>query len=57
MPETQETYPALKDNGVQSRKDLHVIANTGSYAMWMAVFMDTEGNTLAMMSEVPNPKS
>ena len=56
VPEIREGYESLKGKGVQFRKEPHVIANMGAYTLWMAFFMDTEGNTLALMSDVANPK-
>lgn len=46
-------YQTLKDRDVHFIDDPHKIADMGSYELWMAFFHDSEGNTLALMSEVP----
>lgn len=45
-------YESLKDD-VQFREAPLVVHRTDRYELWMAFFDDTEGNTLALMSEVP----
>jgi methylmalonyl-CoA/ethylmalonyl-CoA epimerase len=43
---------ALKGRGVEFRDEPHVIAKLPDHTLWMAFFHDSEGNTLALMSEV-----
>ncbi len=46
------TYTALSDRGVQFKGTPHLVARMPDHELWMAFFDDTEGNTLALMSEV-----
>ena len=39
-------------SGVEFRNEPHVIARLPDLEVWMAFFNDTEGNTLALMSEL-----
>ncbi len=48
------TFEQLKRRGVQFRTEPHVIAPMEDHDLWMAFFLDSEGNTLALMSEVPH---
>lgn len=41
----------LKARGVVFRDDPHKVATLADREVWLAVFQDTEGNTLALMSE------
>jgi methylmalonyl-CoA/ethylmalonyl-CoA epimerase len=41
----------LKARGVAFRDDPHKVATLADREVWLAVFHDTEGNTLALMSE------
>lgn len=43
----------LADRGVTFEGEPHAIADMGTYVLWMAFFRDSEGNLLALMSEVP----
>jgi methylmalonyl-CoA/ethylmalonyl-CoA epimerase len=42
---------ALKSRGVVFREDPHKVATLADREVWLASFHDTEGNTLALMSE------
>jgi catechol 2,3-dioxygenase-like lactoylglutathione lyase family enzyme len=44
-------YDALKARGVRFRTEPHKIATLADREVWLADFEDTEGNTLALMSE------
>ena len=44
-------YDALKERGVRFRTEPHKIATLADREVWLADFEDTEGNTLALMSE------
>ena len=45
------THEALKSRGVTFRAEPHKIATLADREVWLAEFEDTEGNTLALMSE------
>ncbi|HTT32695.1 MAG TPA: VOC family protein [Methylomirabilota bacterium] len=45
----------IKDGGAKFEDEPHVIAQMPKYDLWMTFFRDTEGNLLALMSEVPRP--
>ncbi len=45
-------WATLSARGVQFRDEPHVIARMPDHELWMTFFRDTEGNTLALMSEV-----
>ena len=49
------TYQRLKNGGAKFEDEPHVIAQMPKYDLWMTFFRDTEGNLLALMSEVPRP--
>ena len=51
----QATHRRLKDGGAQFEDEPHRIAQMPKYDLWMTFFRDTEGNLLALMSEVPRP--
>lgn len=42
----------MKASGVEFRDQPHMIAKLPDHELWMTFFRDTEGNTLALMSEV-----
>ena len=48
-------YAILDDRGVPFTDRPHLVAEMPDHALWMAFFTDTEGNTLALMSEVRQP--
>lgn len=45
-------YAALAARGVTFTDRPHLVATMPDHELWMAFFTDTEGNTLALMSEV-----
>jgi len=47
-----EAYRALRAKGVSFRAEPHCIAKLEDREVWMAFFDDSEGNLLALMSEV-----
>ena len=51
----QAAYRRIKDAGAKFEDEPHVIAPMPKYDLWMTFFRDTEGNLLALMSEVPRP--
>ncbi len=48
----QQATQTLLDRGVQFEEQPVLVANMGSYDLWMASFRDSENNLLALMSEV-----
>jgi len=49
----REAHGALSGRGVAFDTEPHLIADMGDHELWMAFFRDSEGNQLALMSEVP----
>ena len=47
------TYESLKKRGVEFIDQPHLIAKMEDHDLWMVFFRDTEGNTLALMCEMP----
>ncbi|HWY22528.1 MAG TPA: VOC family protein [Candidatus Acidoferrum sp.] len=52
VPDIQGAYSKLKECGVQLEDEPHLIAKMPSHDLWMTHFHDSEGNLLALMSEV-----
>ena len=52
VPNIQAAFESLKDRGVSFDDEPHTVHETDTIALWMAFFKDTEGNTLAIDSEV-----
>lgn len=52
VPDIQAAYAKLKESGVRSEDEPHIIAKMPSHDLWMTFFRDSEGNLLALMSEV-----
>jgi methylmalonyl-CoA/ethylmalonyl-CoA epimerase len=52
VDDIQGTWAALRGRGVEFRDEPHLVARMPDHELWMAFFRDTEGNTLALMSEV-----
>jgi methylmalonyl-CoA/ethylmalonyl-CoA epimerase len=46
------SHAALQARGVRFKGVPHLVARMPDHELWMAFFDDTEGNTLALMSEV-----
>jgi methylmalonyl-CoA/ethylmalonyl-CoA epimerase len=47
-----DAYRELAGRGVPFDDQPHIIANMGTYDLWMAFFRDSEHNLLGIMSEV-----
>ena len=47
-------FGRLKSAGVKFEDEPHLVARMPTHELWMNFFHDTEGNLLALMSEVPN---
>ncbi len=52
VPDIQVAYARLKENGVHLEDKPHLIAKMPAHDLWMTFFRDSEGNLLALMSEV-----
>ena len=48
-------HKRLKEAGARFEDQPHVTAQMPKYDLWMTFFRDSEGNLLALMSEVPRP--
>jgi predicted enzyme related to lactoylglutathione lyase len=53
VSDIQNHYDYYKEKGVVFLTPPHLVADMGSYELWMAFFKDTEDNVLALMSEKP----
>ena len=52
VPDIQAAYKQLKERGVNFEDEPHVIAKMATHNLWMTFFRDSEGNLMALMSEV-----
>jgi methylmalonyl-CoA/ethylmalonyl-CoA epimerase len=52
VPDIQAAYGKLKGSGVLFEDEPHLIAKMPGHDLWMTFFRDSEGNLLALMSEV-----
>jgi len=55
VDDIQAMYDTLRSRGVTFRTEPHKIATLADREVWLAEFADTEGNTLALMSEPKLP--
>jgi methylmalonyl-CoA/ethylmalonyl-CoA epimerase len=55
VEDIQGMHDALRARGVVFRSAPHKIATLADREVWLADFEDTEGNTLALMSEPKRP--
>jgi len=46
-------HARLKEKGVHFEDEPHLLAKMPDHDLWMTFFRDSEGNVLALMSEVP----
>ena len=53
VDDIRQSHRLLASRGIRFRTEPHLIARLADREVWMAFFDDTEGNTLALMSE-PN---
>ena len=51
VEDIRQTHETLKSRGVAFKTEPHKIATLADREVWLADFEDTEGNTLALMSE------
>ena len=52
VPDIQAAYGKLKESGVHFEDEPHLLAKMPTHDLWMTFFRDSEGNLLALMSEV-----
>ncbi len=52
IPYIQAAHATLKSRGVKFEDEPHVIAHMPDHDLWMTFFRDSEGNLMALMSEV-----
>jgi methylmalonyl-CoA/ethylmalonyl-CoA epimerase len=52
VPDIRAAHSKLKEGGVHFEDEPHVIAKMPTHDLWMTFFRDSEGNLLALMSEV-----
>lgn len=54
VPDIKAAHRRMLASGVHFQDEPHLIARMPNHDLWMTFFHDTEGNLLALMSEVPN---
>jgi methylmalonyl-CoA/ethylmalonyl-CoA epimerase len=52
VPDIHAAHARLKETGVQFEDEPHLVAKMPAHDLWMTFFRDSEGNLLALMSEV-----
>ena len=52
VPDIQAAFGKLKESGVRFEDEPHLIAKMPTHDLWMTFFRDSEGNLLALMTEV-----
>lgn len=52
VPDIQSAHGKLKAGGVKFEDEPHVIGRTPEHDLWMTFFRDSEGNLMALMSEI-----
>ena len=53
VDDIEKVYETFKARGVEFIVKPHLVAPMPDYDLWLADFRDSEGNVLALMSEVP----
>lgn len=53
VDDIEQVYETFKLRGVRFIVKPHLVAPMPTYDLWLAEFRDSEGNVLALMSEVP----
>jgi predicted enzyme related to lactoylglutathione lyase len=53
VDDIEKVYETFKARGVEFIVKPHLVAPMPTYDLWLADFRDSEGNLLALMSEVP----
>jgi methylmalonyl-CoA/ethylmalonyl-CoA epimerase len=52
VPDIQAAHAKMKEQSVTFEDEPHIIARMSDHDLWMTFFRDSEGNLLALMSEV-----
>lgn len=52
IDDIQQSYQRLRQRGAKAVDEPHLVAKLPDHDLWMVFFEDTEGNMLALMSEV-----
>ncbi len=52
VPDIRTAYDKMKESAVQFEDEPHMIAKMPTHDLWMTFFRDSEGNLLALMSEI-----
>jgi predicted enzyme related to lactoylglutathione lyase len=52
VDDIRSAHATFQERGVTFRSEPHLVAKMPDHELWMAFFHDSEGNTLALMSEV-----
>jgi predicted enzyme related to lactoylglutathione lyase len=53
VKDIQSIYSSLSTQGVQFKARPHVVSRSATSEVWLAEFIDPDGNQLALMSEAP----
>jgi predicted enzyme related to lactoylglutathione lyase len=53
VADIQSAFARLVERKVKTENEPHVIARMPDHDLWLAEFRDSEGNIMALMSEVP----
>ena len=53
VADIHQTHTALQAQGVTFTHEPHLVAKMPTHDLWMAFLKDSDGNTLALMSEIP----
>ena len=53
VKDIQSVYSFLNTQGVQFKAPPHVVSRSATSEVWLAEFVDPDGNQLALMSEAP----
>ena len=54
VDDIQSAFTTLSERGVRFEEPPAFVANMGTYDLWIGAFRDSEGNLLAIMSNVPH---
>jgi methylmalonyl-CoA/ethylmalonyl-CoA epimerase len=52
VPDIGAAWATLRERGVETEREPHLVARMPDHELWMAFFRDPDGNLLALMSEV-----
>jgi predicted enzyme related to lactoylglutathione lyase len=53
VKDIQSVYSSLSTQGVQFKAPPYLVSRSATSEVWLAEFVDPEGNQLALMSEAP----